>query len=181
MKTKFRFILSFLLLASVSLLLQQCKSPKQENETTIKVDADTTNIDEAEEISADSAKTKLLREPLTLIIKNLESVTAPVIVGVYGTKNDFPNPKDQLKEYKFKPHGNQLTAQITNLKFGTYAIAIYQDENSDGKIDKNFIGIPTERYAFSNNYKPTVKAPSFDDCKFEYTAKSNTVNMAMLK
>ena len=128
-----------------------------------------------------ASKTKTHHEPLTLIIENLKSSTATVFVGLYGTKNDFPNPKDQLKEYKFKPHGTQLTAQISNLQFGTYAIALYQDENSNGKIDKNFLGIPTERYALSNNYKPTVKAPSFKDCKFEYTAKSNKVNMTMLK
>ena len=119
--------------------------------------------------------------PLTLIIKNLASPTAPITVGVYGTKNKFPDPKDQLKEYKFKPHGKVLTAKISDLKFGTYALALYQDVNSNGKIDKNFIGIPKEPYAFSNNFKPKLKAPDFDDCKFDYSAKANKLTMSMIK
>ena len=60
-------------------------------------------------------------------------------------------------------------------------MAIYQDVDGDGKITKNLIGIPKEPYAFSNNYKPTIKAPSFNDCKFTYSAKSNTVNMKLIQ
>ena len=65
--------------------------------------------------------------------------------------------------------------------FGTYALAIYQDVNGNSKIDKNFVGIPTEPYAFSDNYIPRIKAPNFDDCKFEYDAANNTVTMTMIK
>ena len=137
---------------------------------------DTSGADAIEEI-----KTVVTRAPLSLVITNLESETAPVIVGVYGTANKFPDPKDQMKVYTFKPHGKELTAEIKNLKFGTYALAIYQDVNSSGKIDKNIIGIPTEGYAFSNNYKPTVKAPCFNDCKFDYTATNNSVAMKMIQ
>jgi uncharacterized protein (DUF2141 family) len=103
------------------------------------------------------------------------------VVGLYGTKNKFPDPKDQLKEYHFKPHANELKVQISDQKFGTYAMAIYQDINSNGKIDKNVVGIPTEPYGFSENYVPKVKAPDFDNCKFTYDAKSNTVTINMLK
>jgi uncharacterized protein (DUF2141 family) len=119
--------------------------------------------------------------PLTLIIENLASVDGPIFVGVYSPENKFPDPKDQLKEYTFKPKGKKYVARISDLKFGTYAIAIYQDENSNGKIDKNFIGIPTEGYAFSNNFKPTVKAPGFDNCRFNYDSANHIISMKMLQ
>ncbi len=120
------------------------------------------------------------RKPLTLIIRNLRSSTAPVIVSIYGTENDFPAPTGQFKEYKFNAKGNVLTAKISDVPFGTYAIALYQDENSNGKIDKNFIGYPTEGFAFSNNFKPTVKAPSFKNCAFNYSKASSTLRIKML-
>ena len=100
---------------------------------------------------------------------------------MYGAKNKFPDPKDQLKLYTFKPDSITLRVSITDLPFGTYALAIYQDVNSNGKIDKNLIGIPTEPYAFSNNYKPTIKAPAFKNCQFEYTTANNVVAMKMIK
>lgn len=118
---------------------------------------------------------------LTVLIQNLESATAPIYVSVYGVKSKFPSPKGQLKEYKFVPNSKAYTVKIPNLKFGTYAIAMYQDENSNGKIDKNFIGIPTEGFGFSNNYKPKVKAPDFKDCKFVYSEKSNSITVSMIR
>jgi uncharacterized protein (DUF2141 family) len=127
---------------------------------------------------ADSALQKV---PLTLVIENLASATGEVIIGVYGAQNKFPDPKGQLKEYRFKPHGKTLTAKITGLKFGTYALALYQDVNGNGKIDKNLIGIPKEGYAFSNNFKPTIKAPVFNDCSFDYNASANSITMTIIQ
>lgn len=183
MTTNFKYSSVCIALLTIALGLSQCKSPEAPKETPAIITttdtimaADTTA--RADKPAVDTVAPQI---PLTLIINNLKSPNAPVIVGAYGTENEFPDPKDQLKEYKFTPNGNQLIAKITNLKFGTYALAIYQDVNSNGKIDKNMIGIPTEPYAFSNNYRPKVKAPGFDNCKFEYDAKSNTVTMNLLK
>ena len=184
MKNNLKLILSGIILITFDFGLSHCKSSTAPPETTATVAADTaTNAiaDDSEKTTAPLADTGNVQAPLTLIVTNLASDTAPVIVGVYGEKNKFPDPKDQLKVYKFKPHGKKLTARITNLKFDTYALAIYQDVNSNGKIDKNLIGIPTEPYAFSNNYKPTIKAPAFNNCKFQDHSTGNTVTMNMIR
>ena len=185
MKIKIKLSLAVVVALALSGTLSQCKNPMQSKEPETVTQKDTAVAIEKLHgdtiAAAPSVDTTPQKAPLTLIVNNLRSTTAPVTIGVYGTDNKFPDPKDQLKEYKFTPNGKQLTAKITNLKFGTYALAIYQDVNNNGKIDKTIIGIPTEPYAFSNNYKPTVKAPSFDDCKFEYNAKNNSVTMALLK
>ena len=120
-------------------------------------------------------------QPLTLVITNLETPTGSVIVGVYAPENNFPGENDQLKVYKFKPDSLTPTVHITDLPYGTYALAIYQDVNENGKIDKNWVGIPTEPYAFSNNVRPLLKAPDFDDCKFNYDADSESVEMDMIR
>lgn len=178
------FMVPFTLL-SICVLVPQCKQrvnePAATTETIIDVTDTVDVLPETMDTAAASAKTPNTRNPLVLTISNLQSATAPIIIGLYGTNNDFPNPKDQLKKYKFKPNGKQATFYIKDLKFGVYALAIYQDENNDGKIDKNLIGVPTEGYAFSNNYKPIVKAPSFSNCQFEYSQKSNSVNMTILR
>lgn len=182
MKTTTKCIITCTLLIIISVLLTRCKSPAAHPENSATAIADTTvATDSPAIVIAPTIDTIALQIPLTLIINNLASDTAPVVVGVYGTKNKFPDPKDQLKEYRFKPHGKQLTAKITDLKFETYALAIYQDVNCNGKIDKNLIGIPTEPYAFSNNYKPVVKAPGFNNCRFDYDSQTNTVTMNMIK
>jgi len=47
-------------------------------------------------------------------------------------------------------------------KPGTYAVAIYHDKNSNKQFDKNFLGIPKERFGMSNNPKFGTKAPKFE-------------------
>jgi uncharacterized protein (DUF2141 family) len=178
---KISSIYSFAALVAILFSLSQCKSPVAPADVVVNTTTDTTALPDTTSIAKAASDTVATRAPLTLVISNLASPTAPVIVGVYGTKNKFPYPKDQLKVYTFKPDSVLLTAMITDLPFGTYALAIYQDVNSNGKIDKNLIGIPTEPYAFSNNYKPTVKAPAFKNCQFEYNTSSNTMAMKMTK
>jgi uncharacterized protein (DUF2141 family) len=177
-----KMITSGLMLGVILISLCQCKSPTSKPDASANTSTDTA-------IAIDTIKVDTLPAsgmiktiaPLTLVITNLASRSAPVIVGIYNEKCKFPDPKGQLKVYSFRPDSFSLTAAITDLPFGTYALAIYQDVNSNGKIDKNMIGIPTEPYAFSNNYKPTVKAPGFKNCKFSYGADSNTVAMKMIQ
>lgn len=197
MKTQLLITL-FLLILSIA--LQCCGKKEAEQEPTTIVFESTDEDESGKPDKSDKAeesdekeeprkekkgsKTKdaknVSSKPLTLVITNLRSADAPVMVGLYDANGNFPNPDGSLKEYKFIPVGNTLTAQITDRKFGEYAMAIYQDENSSGAIDKNAIGIPKEGYCFSNNYRPKIKAPSFKDAKFNYDEKSNTVTMEMV-
>ena len=181
MSTQIKMIVSIIIGIGLGALISQCKSPVPKPEPMTAKPSDTTSVDTSKKVAIPASPQVVPHVPLTLIIKNLVSPGSPVTVGLYGTKNKFPDPKDQLKEYHFKCNGPELRATITDMQFGVYALAIYQDVNSNGKIDKNFAGIPTEPYAFSNNYHPHVKAPGFGDCKFNYDAVSNTVTMNMIK
>lgn len=122
-----------------------------------------------------------IHKSLTVIVKNLGATHGIMHVGVYGPHNKFPDPKGQLKEYKFKVDSDELTAEIDDLNYGELALALYQDINENGKIDKNPIGIPKEPYGFSNNYKPTIKAPSFKDCRFNYSESTCCVTISLIK
>ena len=172
---------------SLLFFLSQCKGPdvKQVDATLALPDTTKPGLliasDTIRKVPTPDTSRVAEQVPLTLTFSNLVKAKGPVIVGVYAPKNKFPDPKDQLKEYKFKVDSDSFSVHIGDLPFGEYALAIYQDVNSNGKIDKNLIGIPTEPYAFSNNFKPTVKAPAFKNCRFEYTAIANTVAMKMIR
>jgi uncharacterized protein (DUF2141 family) len=100
------------------------------------------------------------QKPLSITITELKSATAPVIFSVYQNPDTYLDPKAQLKTYRFVPKGKTLKIKLSDLKFGTYAIAFYQDMNDSGEIDKNGLGIPKEPYAFSNDIRPKMSAPS---------------------
>ena len=52
-----------------------------------------------------------------------------------------------------------VTWRINDVPHGDYGIAILHDENSNGKMDKNVLGIPLEPYGFSNNLRVTFGPP----------------------
>lgn len=126
-------------------------------------------------------KDSATKKPLVLVIDNLESPSAPVEISVYSPRDKFPTPDGQTKKYRFNPSGTKLTVELKDLEYGQYAIATYQDLDADGQIGKNLVGIPTDPYGFSNNYKPKIKAPAFKDCEFAYNDASAPVNISMIR
>jgi uncharacterized protein (DUF2141 family) len=61
----------------------------------------------------------------------------------------------------------QMKAGAARLAFpglapGRYALRAFADENGNGKLDTNLMGLPTERYGFSNDAKGHRGAPGFD-------------------
>ena len=57
-----------------------------------------------------------------------------------------------------------MKIRFEEIPAGEYAISIFHDENKDTKLNKNFFGIPTEDYGFSNNPKIRFGPPSFKEC-----------------
>ena len=74
--------------------------------------------------------------------------------------------------------GEEVVAAFQDVPAGTFAIAVFHDTNSNGKLDKNFLGIPKEGYAFSNNVFGTFRAPGFEDASFEFDG-NKTVKIKM--
>lgn len=103
---------------------------------------------------------------LTLKIQNIQKLQGEIVIGVFNTDKDFLKSGVAIRNYKISVDNATESLTIKDLPVGDYAISLYHDENSDGECNRNFIGIPKEPYAFSNNFKPRMSAPKFEDCKF---------------
>ena len=62
--------------------------------------------------------------------------------------------------------GPTTSCTFSNLEPTTYAVAVVHDENSNGKLDKNFVGVPSEGYGVSNNKTYALSAPKWDESIF---------------
>jgi|AntRauTorckE5430_2_1112549.scaffolds.fasta_scaffold00698_11 uncharacterized protein (DUF2141 family) len=121
------------------------------------------------------------QEPLLITITNIKEVVGNVRIGIYKSTNDFPDEKNTYKNkiYKISKAGT-ITLKISDLPCGNYAIALYQDKNKNGTMDKNFAGIPKEPFAFTNNIKPRFSAPSFEDCEITYSEINHKITVNLL-
>jgi len=100
-------------------------------------------------------------------------------IGLYAKKEGFADKGKEYNGKEVKVTGQTVVYTFKDVPFGIYAIAIIHDTNSNGKLDKNFLGIPQEGYAFSNNVFGVLGLPpSFKDASFKLT-DNRTVKIKM--
>jgi uncharacterized protein (DUF2141 family) len=60
----------------------------------------------------------------------------------------------------------KATATFPDLEPGEYAVSAFHDKNSNGRLDTNFTGKPTEPYGFSNDARGRFGPPKFENARF---------------
>lgn len=101
---------------------------------------------------------------LTVSVSGLKNNEGNVKVGLYNSEGTFL--QTTYKSLSAEIKNNEAVVTFTNLPAGEYAISTYHDENKNGKLDKNMMGIPSEDYAASNNAKGFMGPPAYKDAKF---------------
>jgi uncharacterized protein (DUF2141 family) len=72
-----------------------------------------------------------------------------------------------------------VSVRFDDLKPGSYAIMIMHDENNNGKLDSNILGIPKEGYGFSNNPR-VMRQPTFEEAKFEVKDGEQSISIDLI-
>ncbi|UOR06797.1 DUF2141 domain-containing protein [Hymenobacter aerilatus] len=119
--------------------------------------------------------------PVTVVITNLASPTSTITLNFYNSSESFLQSGKAALSKKVVPQQQDQVQFRVDLAPGEWAIALSQDVNDNGEMDRNLVGIPTEPYAFSNNVRPRFKAPSFDECKFTAEGEGQTVTIRLEK
>ncbi|MGJ9418298.1 DUF2141 domain-containing protein [Massilia sp. CMS3.1] len=61
----------------------------------------------------------------------------------------------------------ETSVSVKGVPPGTWAVVAYQDENSNGELDTNLLGIPKEAYGFSRDARSKFGPPGFEDAAIE--------------
>jgi uncharacterized protein (DUF2141 family) len=110
---------------------------------------------------------------IELSLNNQQSSAGKIFMAIYDDEKSFGIPEKAYFTNTFTAK-NPFWASI-ELKSGNYAIAVFQDINNNGKLDKNWFGIPTEPYGFSNDPVIRFGPPSFNDCLLELTSNKKVI------
>ena len=100
-------------------------------------------------------------------IAGLRNDRGQVICFLYNSEVGFP--KDQslsIAKVKGVISGGHSSCDFPSVPAGTYAISAYHDENDNGLLDANFLGIPKEGVGATNDAKAHFGPPKFKDAKF---------------
>jgi uncharacterized protein (DUF2141 family) len=118
---------------------------------------------------------------LSVSISGIIDVKGNIYVYLYTSEEGFPMEIEQAISFKkIRLTKTSVTTNFYKLKKGTYAVSVYHDIDSNGKINQNFLGIPKEPVGVSNNAKGFMGSPKYEDAKFNIS-KNKSININLSK
>jgi uncharacterized protein (DUF2141 family) len=112
---------------------------------------------------------------ISVTIKDIKTPSGQILMGIYKDDVSFDKEIPYKKVQAFKTKISNGTLQIeVKLETGKYGISLMDDENFNGKMDYNFLGIPKEGFGFSNYYHTGLTKPKLNSFAFEVLENKNT-------
>ncbi len=94
-------------------------------------------------------------------------IAGNVTFTLYGDRPEaFLAPRGSIAITRVMLASRQADTCFAVSRPGTYAVAIYHDENNNHHFDRSLIGLPVEGYGFSRNARIFLGPPSFSSVRF---------------
>lgn len=117
---------------------------------------------------------------VNIVISNLKNTDGNVGIFIFNKDDGFPMEGEEAQKVIFvKPSSTNFEYTIKGLDKGIYALTVFHDENSDKKIETNFIGMPKEGVAVSNGAKGRFGPPKFEDAKMNFDSGEKTLTLKL--
>lgn len=123
----------------------------------------------------DSVKTNY--GSITVIIQGFENKIGNCRFAIDNSESMFESDDSVFIGKILAIFSNEVIVKIDFLEFGEYAIKVFHDENKNGELDTDFLGIPTENYGYSNNASSWFGPPSWENAKFLFNKREMTIEI----
>ncbi len=114
-------------------------------------------------------------------ILNIRNSAGSVACALFESPGGFPAEflRSATNIMIIKVRATKARCDFEDIPPGTYALAVIHDENMNGKLDSNMLGIPEEGYGFSNDAKALLGAPSFSAASFPYDGRNLELTISL--
>ena len=114
-----------------------------------------------------------------LRIVDIESNDGVIDVALSNSRNNYESREVAFRGITLSIKDNVAEHVFENIPFGEYAIKVYHDEDNDGELDTNFLGIPSEDYGFSNNASGSFGPADYEDAKFIFAQDNMIIKISL--
>jgi uncharacterized protein (DUF2141 family) len=116
-----------------------------------------------------------------ITILNIRNSIGTVDCALFDSPSGFPADtlRSAMRLVAMKVPNRTAHCDFDDLPAGKYALVVLHDENMNGRIDYNWLGIPREGYGFSNDARGTLGAPSFEQAAFVYDGKTLDLSVSL--
>ena len=111
---------------------------------------------------------------LIVELSGLKDATGDVYIAVYNAEDDWLSEDAVFASEKVDiadALDGELVRTELHLPLDDYALTVFYDADGDGELDTNFIGIPKEPFAMSNNAVAKFGPPKYDEALFTLGAE----------
>lgn len=142
-------------------ILSENGIPLLEEEAASEQDTNTSAYPPVQNAEATDVEQTLLR----IRVVGINSTEGNVLIAAYTDPSTFNNPDSTLLKTSL-PANDEVVWEV-NVPTGTdIALSVFHDANANGKLDRNLIGIPSEKYGFSQGARSQLGPPPFIEASF---------------
>ena len=112
---------------------------------------------------------------------NLEGIrvqTGTLKMSVVDGPDGWEQKARPVQAQAARVSGETAQFHFKDLPAGDYAVMVTQDENDNGKLDTNMLGVPLEGYGFSNN-RQLMRKPTFEEARVHVPAEGSTITIIL--
>jgi len=103
---------------------------------------------------------------LAVAVVDVERLGGHMMIAVYDDGDAWEGDGNPVATARDSVSSSTVRVFFSDLAPGRYAVKVFHDENNNGELDANMLGIPVENYGFSSGSR--FPGPSsFDDAAFE--------------
>jgi uncharacterized protein (DUF2141 family) len=111
---------------------------------------------------------------LTVYVEGVNKTGGTIGVYVFKNEKGWPESKEAAVGRVVVPaHPGTVIVDVPDLPPGDYAVGVGHDSNGNHRIDKNWLGVPTEQWGMSNNPRAVLKVPAFSRARFSLTQNAD--------
>ena len=128
---------------------------------------------------ATAGEPEVTRATLSVTVTGVENAVGKVSIGVYDKAEGWPKKGSELVGQNLESQAGEVSGVFSGLEPGTYAVAVFHDENGNSRLDRNFLGIPKEGCGFSRDAAATFGPPDFADAAFSVDLAGKSITLRM--
>lgn len=115
---------------------------------------------------------------IKVVVVGFHSDSGEADCVLFGSPEGFPSDsKIAMQRIKSRIRNRQAVCTFSGISPGEYAVSVFHDENANGILDRNLIGMPKEGVGASNDAAGKLGPPKFDDARFAYKGGLETLTI----
>jgi uncharacterized protein (DUF2141 family) len=126
-----------------------------------------------------AAPMQCLAGELLLNVSNIKNAKGHLLISVFDAESSFKSKTNPIASQTIAADKGAIEIVFRDLSPGPIAVAVFHDKNNNSKLDTNFLGMPKEGFAFSNNPKTKFGPPTYGQCTFELVSETTQIALKM--